>query len=71
MTYPNNLPVRCAPSEAQWYVQVIYDLPEGGDCDYSDDYFTGTKPGKIYARKNMIPEGRVILEFEVRRCPTG
>ena len=60
---------RCAPSEADWYVEVVYDLPAGGACDYSYDYFKGEKPTRAFARQQLVPAGNVLLECTIRKCP--
>jgi hypothetical protein len=59
----------CAPSEAGWYVEVIYDLPAGGQCDYSYDYFKGEKPTRAFAREQLVPPGNVLLECTISECP--
>jgi len=58
----------CAPSEANWYVEVVHDLPDGGDCDYSYNYFKGDRPTQAFARASLVPEGRRMLECRIRSC---
>ncbi len=62
-------PQRCAPREADWYVEIVYDLPGGGDCDYAYDYFKGDRPTRAFARRALLPAGRELLECKIRACP--
>lgn len=49
------------PSESNYYMYVIHDLPEGGACDYSDGYYCKEHKPKP---KDIIPEGHIVLEWK-------
>jgi hypothetical protein len=61
-------PVACDPSEANWYVEVIHDLPDGGDCDYIYNYYKGPKPTQKFARAQLVPDGKKLLECKINKC---
>jgi hypothetical protein len=73
----------CAPSEADWYVEVIYGKTfcghkncrrdecarqHGTETDYNYDYFKGEERPTLAERDAMVPDGYVRLESTVKRC---
>jgi hypothetical protein len=60
----------CAPRESDWYVEVIHDLPGGGECDYSYEYFKGAEPSDAIVA-SLVPQGRVLLESTVKATRKG
>ena len=59
------------PRDAMWYGEIIYDWPDGGDCDYSCGYSASVERPHKRTLRDMLPDGRVILESEIRACPSN
>jgi hypothetical protein len=59
----------CAPSQADWYVEVTVskDIPGGTDTTHNDGYFKGDRPATADVN-TLVPDGYRKVAASIRRC---
>lgn len=61
---------QCQPSDADWYVEVIFgrDIPGGAETNYAYGYWAGAQPGPAEVA-SLVPPGFSKLESVIK--PAG